>query len=192
MIFSEVTICICYRYLKQKRNNSGGDQIVPWRVSNNQQHNYESKVPINATLISATFAAIATTGIICWIKYRNVYGVILNATMVIISALQLPLVLGFTINHQKRTSKTNPIVPNTLQFHGEDVDFDDQDNNNETQDQGDLAMEVFIANLQNPRSPQLEEDPINSFRSDDTIDISVHRPENVDDISQLPGQVCYM
>ena len=187
--------------MRQKRNNSSGDQIVQWRVSTNQENSYQSKVPINATLISATFAAIAIISLIFWIMYQDIYAVFLNATMITINALQLPLAIAFTTKHQKKTSKINPIVPRTLQFHGDDVNFEDQDNENETADQENLAMEAFIENLQNPRSPQFDEDPDHLFKSDDTLDISAYSPdilcsnatvENVDEISQLPGQVCYM
>ena len=51
-----------YRYLVQKRR-IGGWLIVPWNVSPSQESNYNSNVPINATLIS-TITIIVTTVIL--------------------------------------------------------------------------------------------------------------------------------
>ena len=41
----------------------------------------------------------------------------------------MPLVLVFTIKHRKNTSKVNPVVPRTIQYHGDEDNCDVDDNN---------------------------------------------------------------
>ena len=43
-------------------------------------------------------------------------------------AVQMPLVLAFTIKHHKKASKINPVVPRALLFHEDEDDFDNCDN----------------------------------------------------------------
>ena len=63
--------------------------------------------------------------------------------LVIISTIHLPLVLGFTIKHHKKTNKVNPIVPKTLQFHEDQVeDFE------EVVESSDIENQSFDRNVQ--------------------------------------------
>ena len=48
----------------------------------------------------------------------------------------MPLVLAFTIKHHRKTSKINPVVPRTLQFHEDEDDCNNCDNiSNEANDE---------------------------------------------------------
>ena len=125
------------RYLIHKRSSGHGDTITPWRVSSNQDNDYKTNVPINATLIGAITTTIFAT-------ISLIYRFILSDTLFkvnfvvwfIASAVQMPLVLAFTIKHHKNTSKFNPIVPRTLQFHEDEDDRNDCDNvSNEANDE---------------------------------------------------------
>ena len=84
----------------------------------------------------------------------------------------MPLVLVFTIKHHKNTSKVNPVVPRTLQFHGDEQDCDVDDNN---------EVDFDMENDETPGNSEL-------FKLVE-VQASI---ENVDETVQLPGQVCHM
>ena len=108
--------------MNKKRIKNGGDQLAAWKVSSNQDNNYKTNVPINATLISTIAAGVSLFAII-WmgifleneILTKLTYGVV-----IIVSAFQMPLVVAFTVKHHKKTSTVNHVVPCTLQFHEEE------------------------------------------------------------------------
>ena len=118
-----------------KRSSGHGDTIIPWRVSSNQDNNYKTNVPINATLIGA----VATISINIFLIHRfivsdTMYKVIFVVWFVA-STFQMPLVLASTIKHHKKTSKINPVVPRALQFHEDGEDCNNCDNiSNEAND----------------------------------------------------------
>ena len=125
----------------QKQNTGHGNTIhkltiTPWRVSSNQESNYLTNVPINATLIGAAATTVGTIYII----FRSLFSESDTITRVIYvgrlvpSMIQIPLVLAFTIKHHKKTSKINPVVPKMLQFHEDEHDCDNISNgvNDET------------------------------------------------------------
>ena len=121
-----------------KRSSGHGDTITPWRVSSNQDNNYKTNVPINATLIGAlTTTIFATTFLIYRFIVSDTLFKVVFVVWFIASAVQMPLVLAFTIKHHKNTSKINPVVPRTLQFHEDEDDCNDCDDNvsNEANDE---------------------------------------------------------
>ena len=95
------------RYLVHKRSSGHGDTITPWRVSSNQDNNYKTNVPINATLIGSVATIVITLGVIS----RSLFSestTILAICSLAAGMFQIPLVLAFTIKHQNKTSKINP------------------------------------------------------------------------------------
>ena len=123
------------RYLIHKRSSGHGDTITPWRVSSNQDNNYKTNVPINATLINAVATIVLNIFLILFNVSDTLFKVIFVVWFVA-SAVQMPLVLAFTIKHHKKTSKINPIVPRTLQFHEDEDDCNNCDNiSNEANDE---------------------------------------------------------
>ena len=84
----------------------------------------------------------------------------------------MPLVLVFTIKHRKNTSKVHPVVPRTLQYHGDEEDCVVDDNN---------AVDFDVGNDETPEI-------VESFELV-FVKASI---ENVDETVQLPGEVCYM
>ena len=106
----------------KKRNSGGGDQLVPWRVSSNQNENYKTNVPINATIISTLAVGGAVLVSVLIPKFLE-YVALMDVTyciVILISTFQMPLVVAFTVKHRKKASKVNPNLPKTLQFHEED------------------------------------------------------------------------
>ena len=161
------------RYLVKKRKNGSGDSIVPWKISSNQEDNYKTNVPINATLIGATVTAVSTAFFILSRIFANdIIAIIIYCIGLIASTIQMPLVLVFTIKHHKNTSKVNPVVPRTLQFHGDEQDCDVDDNN---------EVDFDMENDETPGNSEL-------FKLVE-VQASI---ENVDETVQLPGQVCHM
>ena len=109
--------------MNKKRNSGHSETITPWRVSSNQDNNYKTYVPINATLIGSVATIVVTLGVI----FRSLFSestTILAMITLVAGMLQIPLVLAFTIKHQNKTSKINPVVPKTLQFHDGSHDSD--------------------------------------------------------------------
>ena len=84
----------------------------------------------------------------------------------------MPLVLVFTIKHHKNTSKVNPVVPRTLQFHGDEQDCDVDDNK---------EVDFDMGNDETPENSELIE----------LVEVQAS-VENVDETVQLPGQVFQM
>ena len=48
-----------HKYLIKKQNNSNGSSLVPWNVSSNQESNWKTNVPINATLIGTIVTTLS-------------------------------------------------------------------------------------------------------------------------------------
>ena len=48
-----------HKYLIKKQNNSNGSSLVPWNVSSNQESNWKTNVPINATLIGTVVTTLS-------------------------------------------------------------------------------------------------------------------------------------
>ena len=73
------------------------------------------------------------------------------------SVLQIPLVLAFIIKHNKKTSKINPVVPRTLQFHEDEHDCDaiSNDGNDETTENDGHQI---VTCVEVPRTLQFHED----------------------------------
>ena len=161
------------RYLVQKRKNGGGDSIVPWKISSNHEDNYKTNVPINATLIGAIASAVSTAiFILSRIFTNDSTSLIVYCVGLIVSTFQMPLVLIFTIKHRKNTSKVHPVVPRTLQYHGDEEDCDVDDNN---------AVDLDVRNDEMPEN-------VESFELV-VVEASI---ENVEETVQLPGEVCHM
>ena len=112
--------------------------------------------------------------------------VVLTASM-----MQIPIVIAFTIKHQNKTSKMNPIVPSTLQFHGEDPDFEES-NEEINGDTEMLASETLVKNLACPKTPQFDCDDDHNI--DQTLEqiVAYNSVDNKEESGKLPGQVCHM
>ena len=191
----------------QKRNTGHGDTIIPWRVSSNQEGNYKTNVPINATLIGATSTTVGTVIII----FRSLFSESDNIVKTIYigclvgSVLQIPLVLAFIIKHNKKTSKINPIVPRTLQFHEDDHEINTVvprtlqfhgDENDETTENDEhqivICVEVnnYVESIDNAHE--------NSVKSDENSEYLEFSVSNVklteigEASGQLPGEVCHI
>ena len=48
-----------HKYLIKKQNNSNGSSLVPWNVSSNQESNWKTNVPINATMIGTVVTTLS-------------------------------------------------------------------------------------------------------------------------------------
>ena len=194
----------------KKRNIGLGDTITPWRVSSNQEGNYKTNVPINATLIGAAATTVSTIFII----FRSLFGesdtimTIMTTVWLVASVIQIPLVLAFTIKHQKKKSNINPVVPKTLQFHDDEHDSHDISNeeNEATTDNDGLPkvimtpVEVYdhVESIDNA-----DEDTVKAAENCDTgdncenIELSVSNEQikltEIGEASgQLPSEVCHM
>jgi hypothetical protein len=110
-----------------KRNRGVIVKLVAWTVppSNqtcDQDDNYKTNVPINATMIG-TLSTVITFGCgISALKYFDDSD--LNggpySCLITLSTIHLPLILSLTIkHHKKQTTKVAPTLPRTLQFHEE-------------------------------------------------------------------------
>ena len=124
-------------------------------------------------------------------------------------AVQMPLVLAFTIKHHKKASKINPVVPRALLFHEDEDDFDNCDNvSNEANDE-------IMENDEHPKVTRVE-----VYKHVDSTDIDDENRDYPDEngdadnnceclevpvvneqiklteigeaSSQLPGEVCHM
>ena len=115
------------RYMKLKQNRGIEVKLVAWKVpstnqARDQDDNYKTNIPINATLIG-TLETVITFGLaILAFKYFDDSD--LNggpySCMIILSTIHLPLILSLTIkHHKKQTTKVAPTLPRTLQFHEE-------------------------------------------------------------------------
>ena len=102
--------------------------------------------------------------------------------VVIASTFQIPVVLAFTVKHNK--NKVNPVVPRQLQFHEENDESFNKDEN--------TFVTPFTAKL------HFHEDSEDFNTSDDDSknenakgDLN-NSMENVEETSNLPGQICHL
>ena len=103
--------------------------------------------------------------------------------VVIVSTFQIPIVLAFTVKHNK--NKVNPVVPRQLQFHEENDESFNEDE--------DTFVTPFTAKL------HFHEDSRDSNNSDDHSknenakgDLNKSSIENVEETGSLPGQICHI
>ena len=199
-----------HRYLRRKQNSDHGNTITPWRVSSNQDINYKTNVPINATMIGTVASIVPTIFHLYRFIGPDFYSQSFMLFVLLLArAVQMPLVLAFTIKHHKNTSKFNPIVPRTLQFHEDEDDRNDCDNvSNEANDE-------LTENDEHPKVTHVE--VYDHVESTDNADENSDYPDEnggVDDnceclelavkieqiklrdfegaSDQLPGEVCHM
>ena len=102
--------------------------------------------------------------------------------IVIVSTIQMPIVLAFTVKHNK--NKVNPVVPRQLQFHEEnEKSFKDDENTFVTPFTGKLHFHEdskdFDTSEDHSKNENAQGDLKNSM-------------ENVEETSYLPGQICHI
>ena len=200
-----------HRYLIHKRNSGHGDTITPWRMSSNQDNNYKTNVPINATLIGAV-AVVALPSLFLFYRFieSDNFFMVIFVLWFVVKAFQIPVVLAFTIKHHKKTSKINPVVPRALQFHENVVDLDNCD---------DISNEANNEIMENDEDPKVTLVEVYDYvDSTDNNDVNSNYPDENNDAddncelclelavvngqikltevgeasSQLPGEVCHM
>ena len=189
-------------YLIQKRNTGHGDTITTWKVSSNQEGNYITKVPINATLIGAAATTVGTIFII----FRPLFSESLTITRVIYmgrlvpSMIQIPLVLAFTIKYHKKTSQINPVVPKMLQFHEDEHNCDNISNgvnDDTTKNDGNPIIATDADVYDYVESADNADENSDTVNNCEDLEITVCN-ERVklskigEPSGQLPGEVCHM
>ena len=135
--------------------------------------------------------------------YSESLRIIFLFALLLARAVQMPLVLAFTIKHHKKASKINPVVPRALLFHEDEDAFDNCDNvSNEANDE-------IMENEEHPKVTPVEvynDDensgyPYENNDLDDNCELClelavVNEQIKVTEIgeafSQLPGEVCHM
>ena len=133
-----------------------------------------TNVPINATLIGAAATTVGTIFIIIRSLFSESDTItrVIYASRLVPSMIQIPLVLAFTIKHQKKKSKINPVVPKTLQFH---------DNEHDSNDIGNEVNEVTTDNDGIPMVIMTHVQVYNHVESiEDADEDSVKAPKNCD------------
>ena len=169
-------------------------------MSSNQEGNYNTNVPINATLIGAA----STTGSTVFIIFRSLFSE--SADMVktisigglVASVLQIPLVLAFTIKHNKKMSKVNPVVPRTLQFHEDEHDCEaisNNENNETTENDGHQIVTSVEVYRYVESIDKVDENTVKSDEICEYLELSasnVKLTEIGEASGQLPGEVCHM
>ena len=156
--------------------------IVPWKVSSIQESNYDSNVPINATLRSTIAIVVSTICYIWQILFED--SRVPSMIVVTVSMIQIPIVLAFTIKFHKKNSNINPIVPRTLQFHDDEVDIDGNIKNRQINVE-ERGNKTLVENFVNPKENEDSKNKIVIAAVNDKIP-NVHESRN------LPGQVCHM
>ena len=102
--------------------------------------------------------------------------------IVIVSTIQMPIVLAFTVKHNK--NKVNPVVPRQLQFHEENEKrFKDDENTFVTPFTGKLHFH------EDRKDFDTSEDHSKNENSQGDLKNSM---ENVEETSYLPGQICHI
>ena len=178
----------------QKRQTGHGDTIIPWRVSSNEEGNYKTNVPINATLIGAATTTFGTIGTILRSLFNESTTIfrVISICGLVTSVIQVPLVLACTIKHHKKTSKINPVVPKTLQFHEDEHDCDNISNgatDKTAENDGHLIVthdEVFehVENVDKADQNSVGENTVSRVVSNEHIKLT--------EIGQLPCEVGHM
>ena len=133
--------------------------------------------------------------------------------------LQIPLVLAFTIKHNKKTSKINPVVPRTLQFHEDEHDcdamsndgndkttrsnkderdcdaFGDDGNDETTENDGHQIVTCVEVYDYGESIYKADENSVKSDENCEYLELSVSNvklTEIREASGQLPGKVCHM
>ena len=183
--------------LIHKQNSGHGDTITPWRVSSNQEGNYKTNVPINATLIGAVATTVGTIFII----FRSLFSEsdiitrVIYASRLVPSMIQIPLVLAFTIKHHKKTSKINPVVPKMLQFHEDNIS--NGVNDDTTNNDGNPIIVTQVDVYDYVESDENADENSDSVDSCKKLKLTVSNEQvtliEIGEASiQIPGKVCHM
>ena len=75
--------------------------------------------------------------------------------LIAISTLQMPVVLAFTIKHHRNTSRVDPVVPQTLQFHEEDEGTHENGHQSEVALHTNIPMNIVEENTTNQLPNQI-------------------------------------
>ena len=197
-----------HRYQIHKQNSGHGDTITPWRVSSNQDNNYKTNVPINATLIGAVAVIVPTNFSLYRFIESDTFFKVIFVLGFVASTVQMPLVLAFTIKHHK-TSKINPVVPRTLQFHEDEDDCNNHDNigneaNNEITENVEHPKVTIVEVYKHVDSTDIDDEnrdyPDENGDADNNceclevpvVNEQIKLTEIGEASSQLPGEVCHM
>ena len=169
-------------------------------MSSNEEGNYKTNVPINATLIGAATTIFGTIGIIfrflfseSMTSYRAIY-----LGWYVTCVIQVPLVLAFTIKHHKKTSKINPVVPKTLQFYEDGQDCDDISNNGNDEATENDGHQIVTRVEVYDYVGSIDKADENSVKSDENcqyLELSISNvklTEIGEAFGQLPGEVCHI
>ena len=186
--------------MTQKRITGHGDAITPWRVSSNQESDYKSNVPINATLIGAAGTAINTVFVIIGSLFSDSDTIVKvnHIFWLVARVVQMPLVLAFTIKHHKKTSKINPVVPKTLQFYEDGHDCDDISNNGNDEATENDGHQIVTRVEVYDYVGSIDKADENSVKSDENcqyLELSISNvklTEIGEAFGQLPGEVCHI
>ena len=83
---------VIHRYLIHKQNSGHGDTITPWRVSPNQDNNYKTNVPINATLIGVVAMVVLSSFFLFYrfIESDNLF-IVIFVLWFVVKAVQIPV-----------------------------------------------------------------------------------------------------
>ena len=155
--------------MKAKRNRSGEIRLAPWNISNqvssNQDDNYKTNVPINATLIGSFATVVYVVFGALIVNDSDIEGSSagLYSILVIITTIHLPLVLAFTIKYNKKNNKVQPTIPQALQFHEDMVESleennESQSSHNQSPDNKDEAPNMWDQTPKLQKTLQFHED----------------------------------
>ena len=177
----------------KKRNSGHGDTLTPWRVSSNQDNNYKTNVPINATLIGAMATIVPNVFIIYRFIESDTFFKFIYIVWFVANIARMPLVLFFTIKHHTKASKINPVVPRTLQFHEGEYDVDDISNEENDESIENYAHPTVTFAEVYDHVESVDRGDEDSDKANEKIVVAQIKLTEIGEASsQLPGQVCHM
>ena len=166
-LFADLSL---YKLIKKRNSQNGGKNLVPWRISAQADHNLG--VPVRATLFTSLtmISAFVVIPIAFSPTYFGKFSIWINISVGNFwTAIQLPILLMFTISHQKMVYMVQP--PKGLQFHEEGNQKElknepSRSSEKETSDDGNDVERQTVAEFQDFDSDvQLPEQPVEYIES---------------------------
>ena len=115
-------------------------------------------------------------------RILNMNAIYFYSIIVIVSTFQMPIVLAFTVKHNK--NKVKPVVPRQLQFHKEN-----DENFNEDEDTFSTPFTAKLHFHEDSKDFNTSDDHSKNENAKGDLNNSM---ENLKETSNCPGQICHI
>ena len=147
-LISDISMLI---FIHKRKTKVKPTQLIPWKSTSKKEAN-DLKVPVHATILSS-ISFILTAFMIIFAEKLVEAGTILQILIFSLNQLWINLVIPYVMLLKIiKTKKSQPVIPQGLQRHGED----EEDNGNDVEHKNEIKDEGQNVQQSTSKKPQLQ------------------------------------